>query len=401
MAATANKEWQNAYPLLWYAERRVMSSVSFKHTPYGDLAIVSMRGCEQMSASVDYYLKQWRNIPDEQSFVVTPNCPRFGTGEAKAVLNHTARGLDAFIICDCFNYNVNYKMYGMTVPMSPDDHFQDLKRVIAAFGGKARRITVIMPMLYEGRQHRRSSRESMDCAMALQELVNMGVKNIITFDAHDPRVNNAIPLDGFDNVHPTYQMIKALLRTVDNVKLDREHTMIVSPDEGGMGRCIYYSSVLGLELGMFYKRRNYSVIVNGRNPIEAHEFLGNDIKGKDLILVDDMISSGESMLDIAAKLKEKGANRIFVFSTFGLFVEGLEKFDEYYEKGYINKVFTTNLIYQTPELLSREWYCSVNMSKYIALLVDTLNNDNSISGLLDPADRIKKIVAKYEEENNK
>lgn len=373
-----------------------MSNVSFKHTPFGDLAIISMRGCETISSNVDYYLKQWRNIPEDQSFVVTPNCPRFGTGEAKAVLNHTARGLDAYIICDCFNYDVSYKMYGQTVPMSPDDHFQDLKRVIAALGGKARRITVIMPMLYEGRQHRRTARESMDCALALQELVSMGVKNIITFDAHDPRVNNAIPLDGFDNVQAAYQMIKALLRTVPDVKLDREHTMIVSPDEGGMGRCIYYSSVLGLELGMFYKRRNYSVIVNGRNPIEAHEFLGNDIKGKDLILVDDMISSGESMLDIAAKLKEKGANRIFVFSTFGLFVEGLDKFDEYYEKGYINKVFTTNLIYQTPELLSREWYTSVNMSKYIALLVDTLNNDNSISGLLDPVDRIKKVVAKYE-----
>jgi len=378
-----------------------MSSVSFKHTPYGDLAIVSMRGCEQIASNVDYYLKQWRNTPDDQSFVLTPNCPRFGTGEAKAVLNHSARGLDAYIICDCFNYSVNYKMYGQTVPMSPDDHFQDLKRVIAAFGGKARRITVVMPMLYEGRQHRRSSRESMDCALALQELVNMGVKNIITFDAHDPRVNNAIPLDGFDNVQAAYQMIKALLRTVPDVHLDREHTMIVSPDEGGMGRCIYYSSVLGLELGMFYKRRNYSVIVNGRNPIEAHEFLGNDIHGKDLILVDDMISSGESILDIAAKLKEKGAGRIFVFSTFGLFVEGLDKFDEYYEKGIIDKVFTTNLIYQTPELLSREWYCSVNMSKYIALLVDTLNNDNSISGLLDPADRIKKVVAKYEEEQKK
>ena len=377
-----------------------MSSINFKHTPYGDLAIVSMRGCEQMAANVDYYLKQWRNIPEDQSFVVSANCPRFGTGEAKAVLNHSARGLDAYIICDCFNYNVNYKMYGMTVPMSPDDHFQDLKRVIAAFGGKARRITVVMPMLYEGRQHRRTSRESMDCALALQELVNMGVKNIITFDAHDPRVNNAIPLDGFDNVQAAYQMVKALLRTVDDVHLDRDHTMIVSPDEGGMGRCIYYSSVLGLELGMFYKRRNYSVIVNGRNPIEAHEFLGNDIKGKDLILVDDMISSGESMLDIAVKLKEKGANRIFIFSTFGLFVEGLEKFDEYYEKGYINKVFTTNLIYQTPELLSREWYCNVNMSKYIALLVDTLNNDNSISSLLDPADRIKNVVAKYEEERD-
>ena len=372
-----------------------MSNIDFKHTPYGDLAIVSMRGCEDISSRVDYYLKQWRDIPEDETFVIGANCPRFGTGEAKAVLNHTARGLDAFIICDCFNYNVTYKMYGQTVPMSPDDHFQDLKRVIAAFGGKARRITVIMPMLYEGRQHRRTRRESMDCAMALQELVAMGVKNIITFDAHDPRVNNAIPLDGFDNVQAAYQMIKALLKAIPDVKLDKEHTMIVSPDEGGMGRCIYYSSVLGLDLGMFYKRRNYSVVVNGRNPIEAHEFLGNDIHGKDLILVDDMISSGESMLDIAKKLKEKGAKRIFVFSTFGLFVEGLEKFDEYYKDGLITKVFTTNLIYQTPELLAREWYVSVNMSKYIALLVDTLNNDNSISSLLDPADRIKKIVAKY------
>ena len=372
-----------------------MASIDFKHTPYGDLAIMSMRGCEDISAKVDYYLKQWREIPEDESFVISANCPRFGTGEAKAVLNHTARGLDVYIICDCFNYNVTYKMYGMTVPMSPDDHFQDLKRVIAALGGKARRINVIMPMLYEGRQHRRTSRESMDCAMALQELVAMGVKNIITFDAHDPRVNNAIPLDGFDNVQATYQMIKALLKTYPDIKLDRDHTMIVSPDEGGMGRCIYYSSVLGLELGMFYKRRNYSVIVNGRNPIEAHEFLGNDITGKDLILVDDMISSGESMLDIAAKLKEKGAGRIFVFSTFGLFVEGYDKFDEYHKNGLIDKVFTTNLIYQPEELLKREWYCSVNMSKYIALLVETLNYDNSISKLLDPADRIKKLVANY------
>ncbi len=374
-----------------------MASIDFKHTPYGDLAIVSMRGCEDISSKVDYYLKNWRNVKEDESFVVGANCPRFGSGEAKAVLNHTARGLDAFIICDCFNYSVTYKMYGQVVPMSPDDHFQDLKRVIAAFGGKARRISVIMPMLYEGRQHRRTARESMDCAMALQELVAMGVKNIITFDAHDPRVNNAIPLDGFDNVQAAYQMIKALLKNVPDVKLDRDNTMIVSPDEGGMGRCIYYSSVLGLELGMFYKRRNYSIVVNGRNPIEAHEFLGNDIKGKDLIIVDDMISSGDSMLDIAAKLKEMGAKRIFVFSTFGLFVEGLDKFDEYYKNGIIDKVFTTNLIYQTPELLSREWYVDVNMAKYIALLIDTLNNDNSISSLLDPADRIKKIVDKYKE----
>ena len=373
-----------------------MASIDFKHTPYGDLALISMRGSEDIASQVDYYLKQWRNIPEDESFVIQANCPRFGTGEAKAVLKHTARGLDAYILCDCFNYSVTYKMYGQTVPMSPDDHYQDLKRIIAALGGKARRITVIMPMLYEGRQHRRTARESMDCAMALQELVAMGVKNIVTFDAHDPRANNAIPLDGFDNVQAAYQMIKALLKTVPDIKLDRDHTMIVSPDEGGMGRCIYYSSVLGLELGMFYKRRNYSVIVNGRNPIEAHEFLGNDITGKDLILVDDMISSGESMLDIAAKLKEKGAGRIFIFSTFGLFVEGFDKFDEYYRDGKIDKIFTTNLIYQPKELLEREWYCSVNMSKYIALLVETLNLDNSISSLLDPVDRIKKIVAKYE-----
>ena len=372
-----------------------MASINFKHTPFGDLALISMRGCEDIASQVDYYLKQWRSIPDDESFVVPANCPRFGTGEAKAVLKHTARGLDAYIICDCFNYSVTYKMYGQTVPMSPDDHYQDLKRIIAALGGKARRITVIMPMLYEGRQHRRTTRESMDCAMALQELVAMGVKNIVTFDAHDPRVNNAIPLDGFDNVQAAYQMIKALLKTVPDIKLNRDHTMIVSPDEGGMGRCIYYSSVLGLDLGMFYKRRNYSVVVNGRNPIEAHEFLGNDIAGKDLILVDDMISSGESMLDIAAKLKEKGAGRIFIFSTFGLFVEGFEKFDQYYADGKIDKIFTTNLIYQPQELLDREWYCSVNMSKYIALLVETLNYDNSISSLLDPVDRIKKIVAKY------
>ncbi len=374
-----------------------MAKIDFKHTPYGDLALISMKGCEDIASKVDYYLKNWREADENDTFIVQPHCPRFGTGEAKAVLKHTARGIDAYILCDCFNYSVEYKMYGKTVPMSPDDHFQDLKRVIAALGGKARRITVIMPMLYEGRQLRSTARESMDCAMALQELVAIGVKNIITFDAHDPRVNNAIPLDGFDNVQAAYQMIKALLRTVPDIKIDREHTMIVSPDEGGMGRCIYYSSVLGLELGMFYKRRNYSVIVNGKNPIEAHEFLGNDITGKDLIIVDDMISSGESMLDIAAKLKERGAKRIFVFSTFGLFVDGLDKFDEYYANGLIDKVFTTNLIYQSPELLSREWYCSVNMSKYIALLIETLNYDNSISKLLDPVDRIQRVVKEYKE----
>ena len=373
-----------------------MASIDLTHTPYGDLAIVAMRGCEEIAKQVDYYLMQWRGTPEEKSFVINASCPRFGTGEAKGVFKHSARGLDAYIICDCFNYSVTYNMYGKEVPMSPDDHFQDLKRIIAAMGGKARRVNVIMPMLYEGRQHRRTTRESMDCAMALQELMAMGVKNFITFDAHDPRVNNAIPLDGFDNVQAAYQMIKALLRSTPDIKLDPDKTMIVSPDEGGMGRCIYYSSVLGLDLGMFYKRRDYSTIVDGRNPIVAHEFLGKDVMGMDLILVDDMISSGESMLDIAAKLKEKGARRIFIFSTFGLFVNGLEKFDEYYANGLIDKIFTTNLIYNTPELLSREWYFNVNMSKYIALLVDTINCDNSISKLLDPADKIHSVVAKHE-----
>ena len=373
-----------------------MAPIDLTHTPYGDLAIVAMRGCEEIAKQVDYYLMQWRGTPEEKSYVINASCPRFGTGEAKGVFKHSARGLDAYIICDCFNYSVTYNMYGKEVPMSPDDHFADLKRIIAAMGGKARRVNVIMPMLYEGRQHRRTTRESMDCALMLQELMSMGVKNFITFDAHDPRVNNAIPLDGFDNVQAAYQMIKALLRSVPDIKLDPENTMIVSPDEGGMGRCIYYSSVLGLDLGMFYKRRDYSTIVDGRNPIVAHEFLGKDVTGMDLILVDDMISSGESMLDIAAKLKERGANRIFIFSTFGLFVNGLEKFDEYYENGLIDKIFTTNLIYNSPELLEREWYCNVNMSKYIALLVDTLNCDNSISKLLDPADKIHSVVAKHE-----
>ncbi len=372
-----------------------MATITFKHTAYGDLALISMRGCENLSQKIDYYLTQWRETPKDYSFVVPADCPRFGTGEGKAVLHHTARGLDAYILCDCFNYGVTYKMYGQIVPMSPDDHFQDLKRVIASLGGKARRITVIMPMLYEGRQHRRTARESLDCALALQELQNIGVTNLITFDAHDPRVQNAVPLGGFDNVQPTYQMIKALVRQYPDIEINRENTMIVSPDEGGMSRCIYYSSMLGLELGMFYKRRNYSVLVNGRNPIEAHEFLGKDIEGKDLIIVDDMISSGDSILDIASKLKEKGANRIFVFTTFGLFVEGLDNFDEYYKKGLIDKVFTTNLIYTPKELLSREWYCNVDMSKYIAYLIDNLNYDNSISTLLNPADRITALMEKH------
>lgn len=377
-------------------------SEKHKHMPFGDLTIVSMRGCEELAAKVEYYLKQWREDADDgESYVVQAICPRFGTGEAKGMFPHTARGLDVFIICDCFNHGVTYKMYGQTVPMSPDDHFQDLKRVIAAMAGKPRRITVIMPMLYEGRQHRRTGRESMDCAMALQELTAMGVKNLITFDAHDPRVVNAIPLGGFDNIMPTYQMIKALVKAYPEIEIDRDHTMMISPDEGAMGRCIYYSSILGLDLGMFYKRRDYSIIVNGKNPIVAHEFLGNDVAGKDVIIVDDMISSGESMFDIAKQLKEKKANRIFMFATFGLFVEGFEKFDHYYNEGIIDKVFTTNLVYSVPELLEKPWYCPVNMAKYMAMLIDTLNHDNSISELLDPADRINKLMNKHRAELGK
>ena len=358
---------------------------------FGKLGIISMPGCDTLSGKVDTYLTEWREA-EEDTFVIPSVCPRFGSGEAKALIKHTVRGYDLFIICDCFNYGVTYRMYGMDVPMSPDDHFQDIKRIIAAMGGKARRITVIMPMLYEGRQHRRVARESLDCALALQELTAMGVTNIITFDAHDARVQNAIPLEGFENVHPTYQMIKALIKNVPDIKLDRENVMIVSPDEGGMSRCIYYSSVLGLPLGMFYKRRNYSVIVNGRNPIEAHEFLGQDVEGKDIIIVDDMISSGDSVIDIAEKLKAKKARRIFVFVTFGLFVEGFDNFDKAYESGYIDKVFSTNLVYAKPELLEKPWYVQVDMSKYIALIIDTINHDRSISDLLSPINKIKKLL---------
>lgn len=282
--------------------------------------------------------------------------------------------------------------------MSPDDHYQDLKRIIQAAEGKARRISVVMPMLYEGRQHKRSGRESLDCAVALQELVAMGVSNIITFDAHDPRVQNAVPLSGFDNVRSSYQMIKALLREYPDVDFDPEKIMIISPDEGGMGKCMYYSSMLGIELGMFYKRRNYSVIVNGKNPIEAHEYLGRDLKGKDVIIVDDMISSGESVIDVALQLKEKGAARIFVFSTFGLFCNGLSKMDEAYENGLFTRIFTTNLIYQMPELLARPWYASVNMCKYVAYIIDTLNHDQTISGLLDQSKRIHALVSKHKKE---
>ena len=362
-----------------------------KELLYGELAVIGMRGCEGFVEQVDRYLREWRGH-DGESFLIDVDCPRFGSGEAKALIHQSMRGRDVYIISDCFNFGVTYEMRGFTVPMSPDDHFQDLKRVIAAIEGKARRISVIMPMLYEGRQHKRSSRESLDCALALQELVNMGVTNIITFDAHDARVQNAIPLHGFDNVQPTYQMLKALVRTYPDISLSHDQITIISPDEGAMSRCMYFSSVMGVDIGMFYKRRNYAVIINGKNPIEAHEYLGKDIKGKDVIVVDDMISSGESILDVSAQLKAKGARRIFLFVTFGLFCNGLEIFDKAYEQGLIDKVFTTNLVYQPNELREREWYREVNMCKYVAYIIDTLNLDESISTLLNPVQRIHTLL---------
>ena len=369
-----------------------------KDAQFAELSVIGMRGCESFAQQVDNYLKEWRRHTSEDTYLVEALCPRFGTGEGKGLIHHSMRGQDVYIICDMFNYGVTYRMYGQTVPMSPDDHFADLKRIIAAIAGKARRITVIMPMLYEGRQHKRSTRESLDCAIMLQELVAMGVTNLITFDAHDPRVCNAIPLSGFDNVRPSYQMIKALIRNVPDIVIDKEHLMMISPDEGAMGRCMYYSSVLGIDIGMFYKRRNYSVIINGKNPIEAHEYLGQDLTGKDVIVVDDMISSGESMLDVCSQLKSRGAKRIFAFSTFGLFTDGFEKFDKAYNDGIITKVFTTNLVYSRPGLNERPWHVDVNMCKYVSYIIDTLNHDATISELLDPAKRINKIVAKHRAE---
>lgn len=373
--------------------------------PYGPLGIIAMPGCEAFADKVDQYLVQWRKNQalehqgsiafygyQRETYKIKISNPRFGSGESKAVINETVRGYDLYIVTDCFNYSVTYKMYGMTVPKSPDDHYADLKRVISAASSKAKRISVIMPMLYEGRQHKRSSRESLDCAMALQELVNLGVENIITFDAHDQRVQNAIPHKSFENVMPTYQMIKAIVNNIDDLKVDKDHLMVISPDEGAMQRCIYFATQLGVNLGMFYKRRDFTKVVDGRNPIVEHQYLGDPINGKDIIIVDDMISSGESMLEVAKKLKGLGANRIFVCTTFGLFANGLDVFDEAYKEGVFEKVFTTNGVYQTPELLSREWYQSVDLSKYVAYFLDTLNHDMSVSSLLDSSDKIDSIL---------
>ena len=376
--------------------------------PVGSLGIIALEGCKSLGEKVDQYLVKWRAERESEhkdslafsgyqrdSYLLGAKVPRFGSGEAKGMVMESVRGDDLYLLVDVCNYSLTYSLCGHENHMSPDDHYQDLKRIISALGGKARRITVIMPYLYESRQHKRNSRESLDCALALQELVQMGVDNIITFDAHDPRVQNAIPLHGFETVQPAYQFIKGLLKNVSDLKLDSDHMMIISPDEGGMSRAIYIANILGLDMGMFYKRRDYTRIENGRNPIVAHEFLGTSVEGKDMIIIDDMISTGESILEVAALLKERKANRVFIFATFGVFTDGLDKIDKAYANGVIDKVLTTNLIYQTPELLNREWYISCDLSKYIAYIIDTLNHDSSISDLLNPYERIQQIVSKY------
>ena len=380
--------------------------------PDGALGLIPLKSCEELGAKVDQYLVGWREKREHahkneaafkgyhrDSYIISTSVPRFGTGEAKGVINESVRGYDLYLMVDVTNYSLTYSVSGHENHMSPDDHYADLKRIIAAVGGKARRITAIIPFLYESRQHKRTARESLDCALALQELTAMGVDNIITFDAHDPRVQNAIPLKGFETVQPAYQFIKGILKNCDDLKLDNDHLMIISPDEGGTNRAVYLANVLGVDMGMFYKRRDYSKIVDGRNPIVAHEFLGTSVEGKDVIIIDDMISSGESMIDVATELKKRNANRIFVVSTFGLFTNGLERFDKAVADGTIYKVVTTNLTYQTPELLSRPYYINCDMSKYIAYIIDTLNHDSSISDLLNPYDRIQKLVSKYKEEH--
>ena len=380
--------------------------------PDGALGLIPLKSCEALGAKVDQYLVGWREKRElahkneaafkgyhRNSYIISTAVPRFGTGEAKGVIKESVRGYDLYLMVDVTNYSLTYSVAGHENHMSPDDHYSDLKRIIAAVGGKARRITAIIPFLYESRQHKRTARESLDCALALQELTSMGVDNIITFDAHDPRVQNAIPLKGFETVQPAYQFIKGILKNCDDIKLDNDHLMIISPDEGGTNRAVYLANVLGVDMGMFYKRRDYSKIIDGRNPIVAHEFLGTSVEGKDVIIIDDMISSGESMIDVATELKKRKANRIFVVATFGLFTNGLERFDKAVEDGTIYKVVTTNLTYQTPELLSRPYYINCDMSKYIAYIIDTLNHDSSISDLLNPYDRIQKLVSKYKEEH--
>lgn len=376
--------------------------------PVGPLGLIPLKSCAELGRRVDEYLVKWRKERESEhkttiafagyqrdSYIIGAKTPRFGSGEAKGSLEESVRGDDLYLMVDVCNHSLTYSLCGMVNHMSPDDHFQDLKRIIAAVGGKARRINVIMPFLYESRQHKRTGRESLDCALALEELTEMGVENIITFDAHDPRVQNAIPLKGFETVQPVYQFIKYLLKAEKDLQIDSEHMMVISPDEGGMTRAVFFANVLGLDMGMFYKRRDYTKIVNGRNPIVAHEFLGSSVEGKDVIIVDDMISSGESMLDVAKELKRRKARKVFVCATFGLFTNGLQKFDEYYENGLIDRVLTTNLVYQSADLLSRPYYIDVDMSKYIALIIDNLNHDASLSELLNPTGRINRLISKY------
>ncbi len=378
--------------------------------PVGPLGLIPLKGISELGEKVDKYLVEWRHERESEhnstialsgylrvSYMIEAKTPRIGSGEAKGIITESVRGDDLYIMVDVCNYSLTYSLCGMINHMSPDDHFQDLKRIIAAAAGKARRINVIMPFLYESRQHKRSGRESLDCALALRELVNMGVENIITFDAHDPRVQNAIPLRGFETVQPIYQFLKYLLKVETDLQIDSDHMMVISPDEGGTGRAVYFANMLGLDMGMFYKRRDYTKIVGGRNPIVAHEFLGSSVEGKDVLIIDDMISSGESVQDVAKELKRRKARKVFICATFGLFTNGLAKFDEYYENGIIDRILTTNLVYQTPDLLAKPYYINVDMSKYIALIIDNLNHDASLSELLTPTNRINKLLAKYRE----
>lgn len=376
--------------------------------PVGSLGIIPLEGCKSLGEKVDHYLVKWRTIRESEhkeslafagyqrdSYLLKAKVPRFGSGEAKGIILESVRGTDLYLLVDVANYSLTYSLCGRENHMSPDDHYQDLKRIIAAVGGKARRITVIMPFLYESRQHKRTSRESLDCAIALQELVNMGVDNIITFDAHDPRVQNAIPLHGFETVQPTYQFIKSLLKHVKDLKIDSDHMMVISPDEGGMGRAIYMANVLGLDMGMFYKRRDYTRIVDGRNPIVAHEFLGSSVEGKDMIVIDDMISSGESMLDTSRQLKEMHARRVFICCTFGLFTNGLKAFDEAYEKGYFDKVITTNLTYLPPEISTKPYFVEADMSKFTASIIDFMNHDVSLSNAMATTEKMHAVLEEY------
>ena len=380
---------------------------TLENIPVGSLGMIPIDGCQELGGKVNDYLVKWRKESisktkddvvfhdyQKETYIIDAKVPRFGSGEAKGIINESVRGKDIYLMVDVCNYSLTYSLSGHTNHMSPDDHFQNLKRVIAAIGGKARRINVIMPFLYESRQHKRSSRESLDCARALQELVHMGVDNIITFDAHDPRVQNAIPLNGFETVRPTYQFIKGLLQNVPDLKIDSNHMMAISPDEGATGRAIYLANVLGLDMGMFYKRRDYSTIVNGKNPIVAHEFLGDSVEGKDVVVIDDMISSGGSMLDVAKQLKERNAKRVFVCTTYGLFTDGLDKFDEYYEKGWLDRVITTNLNYRIPELLERPYYVEANMSKYLASIIDIINHDVSVEKVRSSNEKIMSLMEK-------